>query len=505
MYQATPLQEAMSWGSQNTGKPTGEYYVFTGRAYPRVVRGENPTRQITSDRTNRDSFYHDPAVKLSDADLNRFDGTEGAPLCVEHDPANVVGYVRHSWIGDGDARSLKIIGRISLATKEGRKIASEVQAGKYKGLSVGYGTDVGDLDNIIYDKTFREISLVEAPFFPNCELASFGITASKHATNFAAYKSSHNVLQLYIEGSAMDATPSSEPVPGEELLREVDKVKGQWQQEKMQREADVQKMRQMEEQLAYFKAKEEKEAKAYAAAQAPKADAYIEAITASKGKAPTAVSQQAYRETFCNPLYKEVAEDMEAYTNHVVELMASKKAAEERAVAAEAQAKTYQSAVSKTTEILNHSRGDYASALQPKDGAEDAARRKTVGNVNASADIPLGHIMVPPPSIAELPFLKAYGYSANPLTGVAASAAGIEDERPLVRSIPVAATHRHMKDVNGNVQHPASWRYQNESAPLFAWMCDQNNLRSDGADLSGLVALIPSKEDYTRKSADMFA
>lgn len=508
----------MSWSERNAGTNSGRFWVFAGRAYPRVIRGSNPTRQITSDRTNRDSFYYDPAIRLSDTDLDKFQGTEGAPLCVEHNVKDVVGSVHHSWIGDGEERALKIIGRISLETERGRLIADEVKAGKYKGLSVGYGTEVGDEDNLLYDKHFREISLVAEPFFSDCRLADYGVTASKQATNFAPYKSSRHVLELYIEASgAMDsqqqqqqAPPSGPPVSVEELLRETDKLKAHLEQEKKQRESELQRAKQADERLAYYEAKEAKEAADYALAQEPKANAYIEAITASKGKPPSAAMQQAYKETFCNPRHREAAEDMEAQTKQIVELMASKKAAEERAALAEAQAKTYQSAVTKTTEILNHSRSDYASALQPKDSADDAARRKTV-EVGASAgsgsshshSLALNHIMVPEPSVAELPFLKAYGYSANPLTGVAASAAGLQDdERPFVRSIPVAATHRLMKDSNGNTQHPGSWRYQKGSDAMFAWMCSQDTLRSEGGDLSDVVTLNPSKEMYLRKNAD---
>jgi hypothetical protein len=502
---------AHSWSSKNSGKSSGRYYVFAGRAYGRVTPGSNPTLQITSDRRDRERFYRDPAVTLSDADLDAFNGTEGSPLCVEHDTSDVVGVVHHSWLGDGDGRSLKIIGRISLDTARGRAVAEEVRAGRYKGLSVGYSTEI-DGNNHLHEKRFREISLVADPFFESCQLASYGVTASKDATNIAAYNSKRAVFELQIQASSNMADPetmattttttSGSPVPAEELLRQTDQLKSHLEEERKQREAMAQRVKDADERLARYEAKEAQEAAAYAESQKPKAEAYIEALTASRGGKPLPEKMaQGYRETFCDVRYKEAAQELEAQGKGIVELMASKKTAEERAAAAEAQAKTYQSAVTKTSEILNHSRSDFAAALQPKDGAEDAARRKAVVTEGVTASgLALNHIMIPEPSVNELPFLKAYGYTAGQ-AGVTASALA-PGERALPRSIPVAASHRLIKDADSNPRHPASWRYTKGSDAMFSWMCSQDELRSDGGDLSEMVNLVASKDMYLRKAAD---
>ena len=510
-----------TWTSRNSGKSSGRYYVFAGRAYGRVKRGTNATTMISSDRGDRERFYRDPAVVLSDADMEAFNGTEGSPLCVEHNPSDVVGVVHHSWLGNGDDRSLKIIGRISLDTPRGRAVAEEVRAGRYKGLSVGYSAEIDGNDKL-HEKRFREISLVVDPFFSDCQLASYGVMASKGATKNVHDNSNHTSMQLQIQASRIvgggmssdqlaAAGSTSSPAGGvatnapavtaEELLGQTDQLKTHLAEERKQREAAMQREKEKDDLLAYYKAKEADEAAAYAKAQAPKAEAYIATMTASRngGQPMPEKMAQGYRETFCMPQFKEAAAELEQQGKFTAELMASKKSAEERAAAAEAQAKSYQSAVSKTSEILNHSRADFAAALQPKDATEDAERRKTVEDVTASASagLRLNQIMMPTPSAAELGFLKHYGYVSSSSVNASALAPG---ERFMPRSVPIAASHRNQTDHDGNTRFEQSWRKTNP--PQFSWMCDMQELRSDGGDISDVVTLNASRELYLRKAAD---
>ena len=508
-----------SWSTKNAGNSSGSsgrYYVFSGRAYPRIRPGANPTRQIEADRTDRQRFYRDPAVDLSDADMDAFDGAEGSPLCVEHEPADVVGSVYHTWLGDGETRALKVLGRISLDTERGRTVAEEVRAGKFKGLSVSYLADVDD-DNYLHEKKWREISLVEDPFFENCRLASYGITASKQATNNVNHMTNRGVMELQIQASRIlggdnmsaeqqQQPPSgSPPVPAEELLQQTHQLKAQWEEERKKNEATVQLNKQMEEQLARYRAKEAEEAKKYAEAQAPKAQAYIEALTASlNGKPVPEKMAKEFLETFTNPQYKDAADMLETQGKHMVALAASAKSAEERAAAAEAQAKSYQSAVAKTSEILNHSRGDYAAAAAPIGTAPSATKQMEPIDASRTAGLQANHILMPTPSASELPFLRAYGYRASSEVGVAASALE-PGERMLPRSIPIAAGHKNLTDLEGNPRLLASWRKQPVSAPMFSWMCAQEELRSEGTDLADMVKLVASKEMYERKAADAMA
>ena len=179
-----------SWSGRNTtGAGAKGYAIIKGKAYPDVLRGANPTRVVKAPHlphvsaAAREAFYHDPAVKLSDADLDDINGAEGAPLCVEHNRGDVVGKVHHAWLdeADGSGRCLKITGRIPLDTERGRRIVADIRCGKYKGFSVGYSADLkagGGGAGLLRSKAFNEISLVAEPFFDGCDL-TVGVVASK--------------------------------------------------------------------------------------------------------------------------------------------------------------------------------------------------------------------------------------------------------------------------------------------------------------------------------------
>lgn len=155
----------------------GQYAIIQGTAYPRVIPGDNPTRHVHASLNDRRALYNDAAIRLCDEDLTAFNGTEGAPLCVEHNPADVVGRVHHSFIDDG--RCLRIWGRIPL-TDRGKDIVADIQAGRIAGLSVSYGNSLQDngITRKLTAKTFREISLVKKPFFSGCDL-TVGVIASE--------------------------------------------------------------------------------------------------------------------------------------------------------------------------------------------------------------------------------------------------------------------------------------------------------------------------------------
>jgi hypothetical protein len=171
------------WSVQTRNTRSGTYAIIKGKAYPQITLGTNPTRTVSAPLPHhgpaaREAFYNDPAVKLSEADLDDIDGATGAPLCVEHNQKDVVGHVHHSWRAEGQC--LEIIGRIPLNTTRGKQIVADIQCGKYKGFSVGYSTDLHPETGDVLCKRFNEISLVEEPFFEGCNL-TVGVMASKNA------------------------------------------------------------------------------------------------------------------------------------------------------------------------------------------------------------------------------------------------------------------------------------------------------------------------------------
>lgn len=168
------------WSVRTATGKKGSYAIVSGIAYDQVVAGQNTTKQVTTDIRDRESFYRDPAVKLSEYDLDDIDGAIGAPLCVQHKKNDVVGFVSHSWLNNGN--TLKITGRIPIKDADGndiprgQQIVADIKCGKLKGFSVGYRNDIKN--NSLHAKIFDEISLVDEPFFENC-LLSTAVMASK--------------------------------------------------------------------------------------------------------------------------------------------------------------------------------------------------------------------------------------------------------------------------------------------------------------------------------------
>jgi hypothetical protein len=501
-----------------------KWYVFAGRAYPRIQKGNNTTTRVTSDTYDRDAFYNDPAVVLSDVDLDRFNGTEGKPLCVEHNLNDRVGEVFHSWIGDGDRRSLKIFGRVSLETERGRQVVADIKAGRYKGLSVGYGTDLVSNHRTgvteLSDKNFREISLVAEPFFDGCHLAEYGVTATKNLNHNNGEQKSNLLLRVDASREIFSNSPMMSeqtlstgsnqtvgaPVSGDELLGQAAQLKDQLTQETKAKEVQAQEMASLKAELERLKdleknvlAQRKAEAEKYAAEQMPKFEAYVAELAASKIPVTDAMKADL-RVTFTDPRMKEGAQHLEAEYKQKIELRASLKAAEDKMKAMEEEKKKLESAVTKTTQVLNHSRNEFASAVsavnQTKGKEEQDDRHKIQQDVDASG-AGLNRIFCCEPSLEETHFMQAYGFRAEG-TGVTASAAGGYGRTP-VRSVPVAASHTHLYDEEGNRNNPASGRWAGEKAPerlFFAWM---NTLDLATADLSDVARMREDKNTITPK------
>ena len=177
------MKKQQPWSVRTMNTKRGQYAIVTGKAYPSIMKGQNPTRVVQSALNNRETFYRDPAIQLTTSDLDALDGAEGAPMCVEHNKKDVVGSIHHTYIdADDPEKGWKIMARIPLNDR-GKRVVADIKAGKLNGFSVGYG-NVLDRDartgiNKLDFKEFREISLVNEPFFDGCNL-SVSVTASKN-------------------------------------------------------------------------------------------------------------------------------------------------------------------------------------------------------------------------------------------------------------------------------------------------------------------------------------
>jgi hypothetical protein len=512
-----------SWASRrNAPANKGQYFLFAARAYPNVVKGKNATDIVTTVYRDRDAFYHDPAAKLSDADLELFNGTEGAPICVEHKRGKVVGDVRHSWIGDGDDRNLKVIGRIRIRDERGNEIPRgmelkrDIMAGRYKGVSVGYSAELstnGKTGTTKLDsKCFREISLVEQPFFDNCHIAC-GVEASNGTSKNREYNSQRTFylpIQAGMTDNAAAATPTptamtaanpaaAAAVPSHELVQQAERLRATLDEEHKARQDTEAKLAVLEKEArdrAERKAIKQREREAqYAAQQQPKFEQYVEMLTASKVPL-TEAAKTAYRKTFTEMAFAEGAKALEAQHAAYVQLQASLKEKDEQLAKERSEREQLQSTASRATAMLNHSRSAFAAAAAaPATPARDDA---TAARIQAEVAAGLNRIMVPEPSLAELPFLQAYGYRAEADVVASRKSDPYSTDRAFQRTVEAAATHRHLLDGDRNQQFPASARYH--APAFFAWMCNNDELRS--GDLSDVVSFVASKNVIVRKDAE---
>lgn len=182
--------KSSSWSESRRETPSkkgqGKYALLYGKGYPRVLKGGNPTDRITtSAHAPREVLWRDPAIVLSDADLDECEGAQGLPLKYEHgrDPEvgdATLGTVQYTHLADDD--SLNLIARVPIEDHEGRPIdlgvrmMEQVRAGRIRGFSVGYDNDVREGGRVV-GKQFNEISLVEEPFFEGCNVM-VGVVAS---------------------------------------------------------------------------------------------------------------------------------------------------------------------------------------------------------------------------------------------------------------------------------------------------------------------------------------
>jgi hypothetical protein len=172
----------MSWKAKNTLARKPQYAIIKGKAYPNILPANQRHKSniVKTDFRDRDKFQHDPVVMLNEADMDDINGAANAPLHYMHKPNDVIGKVQHTWLepeADGK-QALSIWAKIPL-NERGQRIVQEIKARKLTGFSVGYGTDLNHYgETKLMGKAFREISIVDDPFFDGCNL-TVGVLAGK--------------------------------------------------------------------------------------------------------------------------------------------------------------------------------------------------------------------------------------------------------------------------------------------------------------------------------------
>lgn len=450
------------------------YFLFAGRAYPNIIPKKNTTTQVRSQIDNREQYYRDDAVVISESNLDKWNGTEGYPVCVEHNLKDVVGTIHHTWLTDN---SLKIQGRIELfdergnPNERGQQIAQGIRDGTYKGLSVGYSVNVNKSNGYLRGKEFREISIVKEPFFGDCTLSVVASKNSDKNTQTLIFPQNNSIyvpIFATMENTTTPAAAAAAPEPAvssSELLSQADALKALTVEQ-------ANKLKEAEAKLAMFEAKAKQEAEAYAAAQKPKLEAFLQEVSASAKLEDRMI--KGYTQTFLDINYRDGARELERQFNERVEMRASKAAAEKRVQELEEDKKRLEEAVAKTSQVLNMSRYGVSSPQQQDDF--DSSRRK----VDTQQKLELGHIMCPAPSAIEIPFLAQYGYGSSS-SDVNASA-GSSNNNNYMYSVPSAPIHSNLKDHEGNLNFPNSMRAH--ASGLFGFATNTSVFDGDLSDLA---------------------
>ena len=488
------------------------FYQFSGPAYPQILRGDNPTREVRADLEDRNEFYYDSAIQLCEADLERFVSLDGKPLCYEHDNEDEIGYIHHAWVDA--SQELRIMGRIYIDTPRGREIAQNVKNGHFRGLSVGYQTPIETNymsgKNTLLSKQFREISLCKEPFFRGCDIS---VTASAHGKNQETKEQSYlansdpakSQLYFWIPLDVMASTqeqpthPTGEaPQAGQagvggqltpsqvshseasEILKEADKLKEQLNNTR----AELEAKRKAEEaakkendarmaRLAYLEQKEQERAAEYAKAQATVADEVIAEQKAAYGADLPEDWERATRETITNPEHQQ-------YAGIITASAKKARADRERAEKLEEQLKAMQERMAKlegandvAAKQIRASRAELAEASKPQTGIEEE-EESLLMSTTTTTTTNVHEIVCSKPSAAELPIFKELGFFSGlqgKERGVQASGRPVE-ERKIMTSISAPMVHAQLYDEKGERQQPNSMRWKNPA--LFSFITSRD-------------------------------
>lgn len=535
------------WSVRTINSRKGQYAIVTGKAYPSVMQGENPTRVIQSALNDREAFYRDPAIKLTTSDLDALDGAEGAPMCVEHNRGDVVGSVHHTFIdGDDPQKGWKIMARIPL-NERGRKVVADIKAGKLNGFSVGYGNSIDSSPsgiNKLDFKEFREISLVNEPFFDGCNL-SVSVTASKtdkgknygnnlshlhnnpyFCTNFKNYLE-HIFVPFGEMSEVQDNNTAATPAPTQEtpapaaepsvplkemesMVKQTDLLKEQLNEKQRALEAaevaksEAAKAAMSNEERAELEAlRNEKKAQldAYKTANLPKAEEYMKWREEQDGSPLTDTEKKVYLAAFTNPQFKRDGERFERDMRRTVELAASKKALEDERLKQEESQKSEMAKLmaekQKLTELIGQGsanmRATYAAMMSQKtesltDEQKQAEEPKTLVGVNASRLNP-GEILNAKPTEHELGFLSEYNFTNKVDVNASKDDPWAPEQKLFRQSLPSVPKHTQLVNDQGELNFPDSWRYTNET--VMSWFVNESGLAD--ADTSNYVAINASR------------
>jgi len=539
------------WHKPKSAPTNPQYALISGRAYPDLIKGKNSTTRVKASQHDREAFYRDDAVRLSDEYMSEIDGAIGAPLCYEHRRNDVVGEVTHSWVDEGAGRYMHINARIPLNDR-GKKIVDKIRRGKITGFSVGYATRLVEASKKnVREKNFYEISLVKEPFFDGCHLtvgvlasdaAGAGVQHQHHQDTgksfwelvLSTYKSKPQTSDDYIyapfdmsDAPAIPAptqvSPAAAPAGGsimppnnqneaaERLLTQNDNLARDLAEFRKKEKDLADKLAEQDKRLAFYAQKEAEEANAYKQAQMPKAEEYIRTAEEQTGKPLTEVEKKQYISAFTNPRFKADADRLYAQHEHHVKVTASKKEAEENLKKLRDENMKLAETLAKAAKGVSNMRSTFADvvdvgaskAAPQHESLPDSNRRDTH---SAPAAGELAEIMCSRPSPIEEYVLKELGFlggAPNIYGEVHVNASRAGDNGGLVRSVLAARDHR-TGFVDGDMGGaPSAGGMRDKYPHIFGWYANESGLLDRNVRLDRYAALDKDHNliDETRREA----
>lgn len=153
--------------------------LFHAKAYPKLLDENAIEIRANTDNHNDQSYYHDPALKLTKDDCKLF---VGKPICVEHHPEIEIGRVISAYPDSED--NMRIDAEIDVETQRGQMFFNLVNNRCLPDVSVGYS-----VNPITLKKTAREVTVCQEGFFDGAEIM---LCASKISSEGANHGQSPN-------------------------------------------------------------------------------------------------------------------------------------------------------------------------------------------------------------------------------------------------------------------------------------------------------------------------
>ena len=405
------------WSRRQKKEPS--FFCIVGTSYVNVKAGTSHTNTVTTKKKDRERYYRDPAIVITEENLDQWQGAEGVPLCLEHDKQNVIGKVFRTWVSHDDehGKCLQIAAKVPLPA--GQQIMEDVKAGKYTGFSVSYKNAIDKRSKRVEGKMFQEISLVEDPFFRGCSL-DYAVEASakeKKEISKPSYKTSSDiycsidlnscsVMETEKKESAPEPTsearpntPAAEPsVKPSELVRQTALLHEELEESRRLVE-------QQKQELERHRQAEAKRRATYEAEQLPKLEAYLNELVASNVLSPDKLeaARAEYKPAFCTEELAPIANQWIETAKVMASNRLKNKELADRLNAVEQEKEAWRQAGEQSSSVNASARAKIAKTLEPKEPKETS-------DVDASSRPTLRSIMMPKPTEQEKAFLAENGF-----------------------------------------------------------------------------------------------